>query len=374
VTDLDRAIKVKPDYAEAHFNRGRILYLRNDLDGAFGAYTLAIKFKPELAEAHFFRAGVYGKKNEYDSAIADYTKSISLGVPNMAQAYYYRGTAYTAKKAYDLAVADYTKSISLVPKDAVRDKWSDEWLVSVNYEGRADAYCAQGKKELAASEEDNFIHLTGTQMVRCGETEIIGEDQLDKLCGGIDNSYQCAQAIERRQLKRISNSLRVKREGKFLRIKLDDGKLAVIENFEKSGEEDSVIKFSFRKYLPEIGYYLIHKQLYEGDGYLMVDARTGRKYELQALPVVSSDRQRLVTASNGISGGYNPNAVQIWRLTNEGMAIEQTIEPKDWGPSDPFWETDKTIRLTRNLPVTGAYSGKKEYVTLKLGTKWDLQL
>ena len=47
VENWNREIKIKPDYAEAHYNRGNALVDLNKIDDAFQSYNKAIKIKPD---------------------------------------------------------------------------------------------------------------------------------------------------------------------------------------------------------------------------------------------------------------------------------------------------------------------------------------
>ncbi len=197
---------------------------------------------------------------------------------------------------------------------------------------------------------------------------------LNAICAGIDNSYECAQAIERHQLQKPELASAAIRAGASLRLQLRNGRSLSVKDFQKRGDEASVVKYSFRGYLRDIGYFLLHRQFYEGDDYLMIQDSTGRKFELQDLPVVSPDKLRVVTASDGISGGYNANAVQIWRLSRRGMVLEQTIAPKGWGPSDAEWTDSLTIRVMKSLPVTGESEAPKGTATLRFRGRWQLEV
>ena len=46
------AIKLKPDYAEAHNNLGNALFAKRKIEEAISHYKMAIKFKPDYANAH----------------------------------------------------------------------------------------------------------------------------------------------------------------------------------------------------------------------------------------------------------------------------------------------------------------------------------
>jgi len=196
---------------------------------------------------------------------------------------------------------------------------------------------------------------------------------LDDLCTGIDNSLECAQEIERYQLKKSENASRVKRSGAQLLVKLADGRWLTVKNEVDPDDKTSVIRYNFRDYLATIGYFLLHRRLHEGRDYVMIHGQTGRRYELHDVPVISPDRQRLVTASDGVSGGYSPNAVQIWRMTGTGMELEQTLEPQGWGPSDPQWLDNDTIRLTKKYPLAAQGERRTESVTLKRNGAWHFQ-
>ena len=47
-----QAIRLKPDYAEAHSNLGNALRAMGQLDEAIAAYRQAIRLQPDLADAH----------------------------------------------------------------------------------------------------------------------------------------------------------------------------------------------------------------------------------------------------------------------------------------------------------------------------------
>ena len=194
-------------------------------------------------------------------------------------------------------------------------------------------------------------------------------DPLDRICAGINNSYQCAQAIERSQLRKPALASVVMRARNGVRVKLRNGRWLTVNDVEKRGDEASVVKYNFRDYSRDLGYFLLHRQYYEGDDYLLIQDTTGHQSELQDLPVVSPDKSRLVTASNGISGGYNANGIQIWRLTKDGAVLEQSFDVKGWAPSDPVWTNNQEIRLVRTFPG----SHKKEPFVIRFNQQhWEM--
>ncbi len=79
--------------------------------------TEVIRLDPQLALAHENRGLVYGKKDEYDKAIADLTEAIRLE-PKRVSTYTIRGMVYFAKCEIDKSIADWTEAIRLDPHDA----------------------------------------------------------------------------------------------------------------------------------------------------------------------------------------------------------------------------------------------------------------
>jgi hypothetical protein len=193
---------------------------------------------------------------------------------------------------------------------------------------------------------------------------------LDSLCIDIHNSYECAQIIEKHQLSKPQIARVVTRTPTGLRLRLLNGKTLAMQNRE---EGDSVRRFSFREYPKGVGYFVLHRQLYEGADYLLVHARSGEQFVLQERPVISPDRLRIVTASAGLSGMSNGNAVQIWRLQPRRPELEFELSPRDWEPSEPKWLDSKTIRLRQQAPHVGegrAFSRSVDLVRRQ--GKWKL--
>lgn len=115
--DFDKAIQLNPGYAGAYFNRGVIYVNKRDYNNAIADYAQAIKLQPDYAEAYNNRGNAYGANGSFDLAIADFTQAIHLK-PDYVDAYYNRGFAYYNKGDYDLAIADFTQDIQLNPDDA----------------------------------------------------------------------------------------------------------------------------------------------------------------------------------------------------------------------------------------------------------------
>ena len=114
IEDYNKAIELKPNYADAYCNRGISRINLSDYKGAIEDYNKAIELKPDYAEAYNNRGISRKSLSNYKGAIKDYNKAIELK-PDNPNLYYNRGLARTALKENDKAIADYQKAADLYP-------------------------------------------------------------------------------------------------------------------------------------------------------------------------------------------------------------------------------------------------------------------
>jgi tetratricopeptide (TPR) repeat protein len=117
IEELGKAIKLKPENAEAYNIRGNNYSLTNDFKKALEDYNKAIELNPQYVKAYSNRANVYIATNEYEKALEDYNKAIELD-PLYVSAYINRGDYYNIAEKYEEAMEDYNKAIELDPMNA----------------------------------------------------------------------------------------------------------------------------------------------------------------------------------------------------------------------------------------------------------------
>jgi lipoprotein NlpI len=117
IQDFDKAIRLKPDIAEAFNNRGVAYDYKGDYERAIQDYNQVIRLRPDYAAPFNNRGLVYHEKGEFDRAIQDFDQAIRLN-PGYAEAFESRGSAYLAKGDYDRAIQDYGQAIKLEPSYA----------------------------------------------------------------------------------------------------------------------------------------------------------------------------------------------------------------------------------------------------------------
>lgn len=116
IVDYTEAIRLKPNFTEAHYYRGLSKHARGDEVGARIDYTEAIRLKPGFTDAYLSRGVSKHAQGEYDSAITDYTHVISLK-PGFAIAYYKRADSYAALGKHQKAQDDRLRATLIERRD-----------------------------------------------------------------------------------------------------------------------------------------------------------------------------------------------------------------------------------------------------------------
>ena len=115
VSAYDRAIRLKPDLAEAYNNRGNAKDTLGRYEAAIADQDEAIRLKSDYAEAYSNRGNAKGALGRHDDAVADYDEAIRLK-PNLAEAYGNRGIAKADLGLKDKARKDFETALELARK------------------------------------------------------------------------------------------------------------------------------------------------------------------------------------------------------------------------------------------------------------------
>ena len=92
LSDLNRAIELKDDIAEAIYHRGYAYLAMKDFDASIEDFDRAIELAPGMAWAYQGRGTVLMKKGLMQDAIDDFNRAIELD-PKIVWAYFNRGLA-----------------------------------------------------------------------------------------------------------------------------------------------------------------------------------------------------------------------------------------------------------------------------------------
>ncbi|NIP39093.1 MAG: tetratricopeptide repeat protein [Candidatus Dadabacteria bacterium] len=114
--EIDVAEQMDPKDPEVHLIRGIILFAIQDLEGAEKSYKKAIELKPEYSEAHFNICGLFLNLERYDQAIAHCKKATDDRLyKSRDRAFTAIGVAYFNKGDLDMAENYYEKSLRVNP-------------------------------------------------------------------------------------------------------------------------------------------------------------------------------------------------------------------------------------------------------------------
>ncbi len=114
ILSCDRAVSLRPDYAEAYLLRGRAHVALYDSEHAINDFTTAVELRPSDPKVLLERAATYVDNKNYAAAIADATSALVLD-PKLARAYNLRGTARRATGDIPNAVADFSHAVEIAP-------------------------------------------------------------------------------------------------------------------------------------------------------------------------------------------------------------------------------------------------------------------
>ena len=119
ISNLNRAIKINPNYAEAYQLRATVKTYLRDRYGAISDYSKAI----ELGEFVYVQRGVEKERlGDLNGALSDYDKAIEIN-PNYEWAYSNRALIKEDLGDYEGALSDWTKAIEILPNDWVNLKF-----------------------------------------------------------------------------------------------------------------------------------------------------------------------------------------------------------------------------------------------------------
>jgi tetratricopeptide (TPR) repeat protein len=112
--DFDRALQIDPLFAEAYHNRGNTKSELNDLEGALSDYNNAVDLEPQKAEFYINRGVNLGKMGRLEQAVEDISQSLEIE-PENPSAYANRGRAYAGMGNYEEAIENYTIALEYKP-------------------------------------------------------------------------------------------------------------------------------------------------------------------------------------------------------------------------------------------------------------------
>jgi tetratricopeptide (TPR) repeat protein len=107
---FEQAIKLQPDYAQAYYNRGNVLYAKGRMDEAIADWEKTLQIQPNDVDAHTGLGNALLRKGAVKEAIAHYNEAIALA-PNDPHSR--SNTAWVLATSTDASIRDGAKAVEL---------------------------------------------------------------------------------------------------------------------------------------------------------------------------------------------------------------------------------------------------------------------
>jgi tetratricopeptide (TPR) repeat protein len=113
-----KALRLKPDYAEARISLGSALVEQGRIDEAIGQLEEVVRLNPNIAQAHYNLGTAMLVERRIDEAIGQFEQTVRLK-PDYAEAHNNLGTAIYSKGQREEAIRQFREAIRLKPDFAL---------------------------------------------------------------------------------------------------------------------------------------------------------------------------------------------------------------------------------------------------------------
>ena len=110
----EKALAIRPDYAEAHSNLGNVLKELDQPDEAIAHYRRALAIQPEFAIAHYNLGIVLDELDQPEDAVGCYEQALAID-PDYAEAHHNLGNVLDELGRREDAIAHYERALALKP-------------------------------------------------------------------------------------------------------------------------------------------------------------------------------------------------------------------------------------------------------------------
>ncbi len=161
------------------------------------------------------------------------------------------------------------------------------------------------------------------------------------------------------------------RDGLALVLQLTDSTVRLLDD---TTSGDSYVRHQYAGRVVGTDFHLIHLSFVEGQSYRLIHATTGRQVAVDAPPVWSPDKTRMVTTSMDLVATFDPTRIAVLRIEGDTAHVEWQLEPELWGPAAAHWVGNDTIRFTANhvTSAPGTYR-ESEGLLVRTAKGWALQ-
>jgi hypothetical protein len=165
----------------------------------------------------------------------------------------------------------------------------------------------------------------------------LGSAEITRLCTDAEGPAHCARRIESEQMRRLPGV--ATRDGDVLKVALYPSGTATFADVDTVSGGTS---YALWDYLSEINATVLWVMRDDAASFLLVQRATNRQTALPAEPVLSPDRQRIVTAD--FCPTRCENLLVVWRVSRDGLVRESQWAPKErWTDAGVRWKSAETL-------------------------------
>ncbi|MDD5198498.1 MAG: tetratricopeptide repeat protein, partial [Terrimicrobiaceae bacterium] len=114
IASYKKALALKPDYAEAHYNAGNAFSRKGLADEAIAHYRRALELQSDYPEADLNLGVALARQGRGDDAVAHFQRALEMK-PDYAEAHYNLGIALFQRGRADDAVAHFRRALEIQP-------------------------------------------------------------------------------------------------------------------------------------------------------------------------------------------------------------------------------------------------------------------
>ena len=167
----------------------------------------------------------------------------------------------------------------------------------------------------------------------------VTQEQITETCASAEGPAHCGRLIETLQLQRLPALAR--RDGNVLTVMLYPAGTATFTDIDEAGNARS---YSLWDALDPINAVLLYTTTNDATSFTLLQRRTNRRFSLPAEPVLSPDRQRLVTTD--ICPKQCTNEIAVWRISSDVLRKELVWAPgSDWVDAGAQWKDADTLSV-----------------------------
>jgi hypothetical protein len=127
---------------------------------------------------------------------------------------------------------------------------------------------------------------------------------------------------------------------------------------------DEYIDYKYLGFWDSLNYCVFETAIYEELVYFLYDMIDGEQTFLWNVPVLSPERNFIITSSFDLVAGFQPTGLQLLEFKEEKCEKKFELEFESWGPDSCFWINANELVFKRVVLNFEDYSVEKEEYTL----------